>query len=429
MATASIPSSATDRLLPVALLVSLPRSASSAWVGIAGIVVALTAIALLQSWLQPSWVKTLTVLGVVAAAMITADAIVHHWRGEAWGLIGTPVRALDPVRTGQKLVGLWLTIGTLALVYTLVPIYVDASSTPFKNAALACLPALLASSPFYIAYVDRRQAEPNDAYVQLCALLAGTLPKDWTVLRQHALGWAVKGFFLPLMFGYVVADLSRLWAGPLVPRLDSFEIVFGRLIDLFYLLDVMLAALTYALTLRLLDTHMRSVEPSLAGWVVCLMCYPPFNSVTGKFLPYDQDQLYWGKVFAAAPVLYVVWGSAILVLVGIYMWSTAAFGLRFSNLTHRGVITNGPYRWSKHPAYICKNLSWWLISVPFIAGAGWMQAVQSCVLLGGVNLIYFLRAKTEERHMGRDPVYRDYARYIAREGLLARLRGARPKNG
>ena len=58
-----------------------------------------------------------------------------------------------------------------------------------------------------------------------------------------------------------------------------------------------------------------------------------------------------------------------------------------------------------------------------------MQAVQSCVLLGGVNLIYFLRAKTEERHMGRDPVYRDYARYIAREGLLARLRGARPKNG
>ena len=96
MATASIPSSATDRLLPVALLVSLPRSASSAWVGIAGIVAALTAIALLQSWLQPSWAKTLTVLGVVAAAMITADAIVHYWRGEAWGLIGTPVRALDP---------------------------------------------------------------------------------------------------------------------------------------------------------------------------------------------------------------------------------------------------------------------------------------------------------------------------------------------
>jgi len=103
------------------------------------------------------------------------------------------------------------------------------------------------------------------------------------------------------------------------------------------------------------------------------------------------------------------------------MWSTAAFGLRFSNLTHRGIITNGPYRWSKHPAYIAKNLSWWLISVPFIAGAGWMQAVQSCLLLAGVNLIYFLRAKTEERHLGSDPVYRDYARFIDRHGLFASL--------
>lgn len=111
-------------------------------------------------------------------------------------------------------------------------------------------------------------------------------------------------------------------------------------------------------------------------------------------------------------------------LVAIYAWSTAAFGLRFSNLTHRGIISDGPYRWSKHPAYICKNLSWWMISVPFIGGAGWEQALQSCLLLGGVNLIYFLRARTEERHLSRDPVYREYAAFIAEQGLLAVLRRA-----
>jgi hypothetical protein len=54
----------------------------------------------------------------------------------------------------------------------------------------------------------------------------------------------------------------------------------------------------------------------------------------------------------------------------IYVWSTAVFGLRFSDLTHRGIITNGPYRWVKRPAFLTKNLSWWMISVPFIAGAG-----------------------------------------------------------
>ena len=60
-----------------------------------------------------------------------------------------------------------------------------------------------------------------------------------------------------------------------------------------------------------------------------------------------------------------------------------------------------------------------MISVPFIAGAGWPQAVQSCLLLGGVNLIYFLRARTEERHLSRDPVYREYTAFIAEHGLLA----------
>ena len=429
METASATSAMSSRLLPVARPAAPPRSASSAWVGAAGIVAALIAIAVLQPWLQPSWMKALAVLGIVAATMMVVDAAVHRLRGEAWGLGSAPLRPLDLVRVGQKLVGFWLTMAALTAAYALLPVYTDASFAPFKAAALACLPALVIVSPFYIAYVDRRQPDPDDAYMQLSALLAGVRPGDWTALRLHALGWIVKGFFLPLMFGYATADLAQLWSGPLVPRLDSFELVFGRLMDLFYLGDVMLATITYALTLRLLGTHIRSVEPTVLGWLVCLMCYPPFNSVTGSYLPYDQDNLFWGRVFATTPALYVIWGSVILALVLVYVSSTAAFGLRFSNLTHRGIITNGPYRWTKHPAYLSKNLSWWLISVPFIAGAGWLQAVQSCLLLGGVNLIYFVRARTEERHLSRDPTYRDYAAYIAREGLFARLRRLRLPRG
>ena len=410
--------------LPVPLAALRPPSASSGWVGIAGVVAVLAAIALLQSWFEPAWVKAVAVMGAAALAMVCADIVTHRVRGLPWGLRSQSARRLDLVRIGQKLVGFWLTIGVLAAAYWLLPVYAYASFAPFKDAAFACLPALIVIAPFYVAYVDRRQPDPDDAYLQLSGLLAGVRPADWTVLRQHALGWIVNGFFLPLMFGYVASDMSNLWSGPLLPRFDSFEAIFNRLIDLFYLIDVLLAATTYALTLRLLDTHIRSVEPTAAGWVVCLLCYPPFNTVTGRYLPYDQDGLFWGKLFAPTPALYVVWGSVILLLVFIYMWSTAAFGLRFSNLTHRGIITNGPYRWTKHPAYLSKNLSWWLISVPFIAGAGWMQAVQSCLLLGGVNLIYVLRAKTEERHLSSDPVYRQYAAFIAERGLFTTIRRA-----
>lgn len=146
------------------------------------------------------------------------------------------------------------------------------------------------------------------------------------------------------------------------------------------------------------------------------------NHALGQYLSHDQDQLYWGEVFAPWPALYVAWGSAILVLIAdSHLWAMAAFGLRFSNLTHRGIITNGPYRWVKHPADPCKNLSWWLISVPFIAGAGWPVALQSCALLAGTNLLYYLRARTQERHLRADPVYREYEAWMAQHGLFARL--------
>ena len=111
----------------------------------------------------------------------------------------------------------------------------------------------------------------------------------------------------------------------------------------------------------------------------------------------------------------------ILLLVVVYVWSTIAFGARFSNLTHRGIITNGPYRYSKHPAYLAKNLSWWLIAMPFMVGVSLGQTVRSCLLLGLLNGIYYLRAKTEERHLSLDPVYRQYAQWMQQHGVLRAL--------
>jgi hypothetical protein len=336
-----------------------------------------------------------------------------------------PQRRLDLLRVVQKLVGFWLTIGTIAVLYALIPEYRNAFYTPFKEAALLLLPAVLVASPFYIAYVDRRQENPVDAYAQLAMLLGGTRPADWRPLQVHARAWLVKAFFIPLMFVFVHNSLAALWSSP--PIVDiHFRHVYERLFELFFLLDVLLAAIAYTLTLRILDNHVRSVEPTIGGWVICVICYRPLVDVQGPYIQYELDKLYWGDVFAPYPLLYVLWGSAILFLIFIYVWSTAAFGLRFSNLTHRGIITHGPYRWVKHPAYLAKNLSWWMISVPFIAGGGWMLAAQSCLMLGAVNLIYYLRARTEERHLAADPVYRDYRDYIAAQGLFARLLGKPP---
>lgn len=302
------------QLLP-AVMVRRPRSAVSGWVGLGGVAAALIVIPALRSWLAPGWLKAVAVMLAVGATMIAMDALTHRLSGQRYGLQSQALRDLNFLRVGQKLAGFWLTVGALAAAYALLPVYAAASFQPFKEAALGCLPALIIIAPFYIAYVDCRQADPDDAYAQLPALLAGICPPDSAVLRQHVLGWLVKGFFLPLMFGFIVSDLGNMWSAPLVPTLANFEAVFSRLIALFYFFDVLLAGVAYALTLRLLDSHIRSTEPTVAGWAVCLLCYPPFNDVTGRFLPYDQDDLFWGKVFAPMPVLYVIWGSVILLLV------------------------------------------------------------------------------------------------------------------
>jgi protein-S-isoprenylcysteine O-methyltransferase Ste14 len=122
-------------------------------------------------------------------------------------------------------------------------------------------------------------------------------------------------------------------------------------------------------------------------------------------------------------VLYALWGSLILVLVVIYVWATIAFGARFSNLTHRGIITSGPYRYTKHPAYLAKNLSWWLVSMPFMFGVSPLTSLRCCVLLLMLNGVYYLRAKTEERHLSLDPDYRRYAQWIDQHGLLRGISG------
>ena len=158
------------------------------------------------------------------------------------------------------------------------------------------------------------------------------------------------------------------------------------------------------------------------GWVVALACYQPFWSLFGRqYLAYDTSYT-WGAWLWNMPVLYVIWGTGILGFTAIYVWSTAIFGARFSNLTHRGIITNGPYRWTKHPAYIAKNLSYWMIAVPFMAQGTADEALRHCLLLLGVNGLYTLRAKTEEWHLSRDSDYVAYAVWIKDHGLFRWVR-------
>ena len=106
----------------------------------------------------------------------------------------------------------------------------------------------------------------------------------------------------------------------------------------------------------------------------------------------------------------------------LYTWATLAFGIRFSNLTHRGILTHGPYRLLRHPAYVAKNLYWWLVHVPWINQLGPLAALKCCAMLLLVNALYALRAYTEERHLAEDAQYRQYRQWMRQTSLRDRIR-------
>ena len=327
-------------------------------------------------------------------------------------------------RSLTKLIGLVGSVGCIALLYWLFPeygtagFYANYSGGAQSRAAAVggTVPALplLGFRLAARAAARRFVADGPPAH----AALAGALGP---VIGQHLLGWLVKGYYLPLMFTYFCNDLDKLLHYDL-KQLNGFKGFYDWAYFTFYFVDVALVSMTYLMSLKLTDTHIRSTEPSAFGWVAALVCYEPFWSlIGGQYIAYDNGRA-WGVWFGASPALYAVWGSLILLTIVIYVWSTIVFGGRFSNLTHRGIITNGPYRYSKHPAYLAKNLSWWLISMRL---HWWMfsvaQSLRCCLLLAMLNGIYYLRAKTEERHLSLDPVYERYARWIDAHGLLRGL--------
>ena len=320
-----------------------------------------------------------------------------------------------------KYLGLLGTVGFLYGIYWLFPEYHGSFYNRFYELARTIVPIWLVLALPYFIWIDAKMIHPEDGYWHAGLLVLGRFSDiNRKYLVQHTLGWLIKGYFFPLMFTYTTQNLGDFLRTDY--SLNNFKAVYDFLYFFFFFFVVILACMGYFISMRLFDNHLRSAEPTAAGWLVALVCYEPFWSMINQnYLRYHND-ITWGAWLQAHPTLYVIWGSMILLCLFIYIWATVMFGTRFSNLTHRGILTNGPYRWTKHPAYISKNLSWWLIAVPFLADKPWDVNLRACLLLAGLNLIYFARAKTEERHLSLDPTYVTYANWISEYGLIARIK-------
>lgn len=427
----------SDRSAPPA---SLPSSDISPWVGLVGVVTLFIWIMICRHWpdvvtmlglpgpherLSGPYAALLSIglLGLTMSAWSVLVEKVH--RRPSTGIDWHNPRSLADVRRTAmtKLVGLWGTWAIIAVIYCLGRWYWDGQYLFAMHVLTwAIVPMVVLSVP-YVLWLERRLVNTRDHAWHFGAFLLGQDGWDAAALRKHGRAWAIKGFFgafmisiLPPGFASVVnADFSGLLDHPVELGSTLFELLF--------VIDVQIGTVGYLLTFRPLDSHIRSGNPFLAGWVAALLCYPPVVYAfmgNGGIIQYEVNTPGWGYWLDGQTTLLWIWAGMLVFLTAVYAWATVAYGIRFSNLTYRGVVTNGPYRFTRHPAYLSKNAFWWLSVLPFLVTSGSLvDMVRNTVFLGAVSAIYYWRARTEEAHLlAEDEKYRAYHAWMEHHGPI-----------
>jgi len=368
----------------------------------------------------------LTAVLTSIATVVAIDLIVFRRQDNRADAAGGAARRSDIGRIAVKLLSFYVVVGAAWLAYSSFPEYGDFYGR-FFGAMSLLLPWIVVLAVPYFVIVDRLLTEPQDGYWHFGRMLLGLVggrerfPYDWRYAYDFVTGWLVKLFFLPLMFSYLTFEVAGLATFDYAKIFSTQTALYDFLYSFLYAVDLVFATCGYIMTLKLTNSHIKSTEPTLVGWLVCIACYQPFASIVfDQYLNYD-DGLFWGRWLFNNPPAYLAWAAVIVVLITIYSLASVSLGFRFSNLTYRGLATSGPYRLTKHPAYISKNLSWWLISIPFVPSTDAVQAVKLCLLLFGVNILYYLRARTEENHLSNYPEYVAYANWMNDHGMFAWL--------
>ncbi len=368
--------------------------------------------------------STLAVMAVfigVMSSLVWILEYIYCGKKSFWGKV-VLCRKISWCRVGYKLIGIGSVFALMAFGYWVLPVYEDGLFVVYLRVLRSGFWLIAVVTAGYFILMDKIEERPEDAYWQLGRWLTGHR-KDAVKDEMIELfrGWGVKFFYLALMMPYFYIRLEWFMAADFSQMFDYPYNVFHYCNEFIFLVDLAFAATGYMMTFRLFNTHIRSSEPTVLGWLAAVVCYWPFwADVFGRYYFAYNTGVYWTGIFSQNQTMFIVWMFLILSCEAIYSLATVALGLHFSNLTYRGLVSSGPYAYTKHPAYVFKNISWWLMSMPFMV---WSEnpalAVKGCCLLLGLNALYYLRAKTEENHLSHYPEYVAYALAMNKKSIFA----------
>lgn len=232
--------------------------------------------------------------------------------------------------------------------------------------------------------------------------------------RTTLLFLLLKFIYLPMMIEFMIANWDlmhgKIWLLQSTTPQLSFRyfnlVIFPIAIDILFIGECVLYAFGYAFESSRLKNRVKSVDPTVLGWVVALCCYPPFNGFVNTYVSWftTDDPEFSSELLTGGIRM------AVLGLFLIYFWGALSLGAKCSNLTNRGIVTTGAFSLVRHPAYAAKNLAWWLGLLPALSNQA--VVIPALLSMGFWSFLYYLRAITEERHLMADPDYQEYCRKV-----------------
>ena len=195
-----------------------------------------------------------------------------------------------------------------------------------------------------------------------------------------------------------------------------------RLYDFLYSLifgvDLLFATVGYGLSLRVIDAHIRTAEPTMYGWVVALFCYQPFYSLMEPSTSTTTAASPSSAWLAPWPPVRWVWAGGI-------SSSSRSTSLRRSRsaCASRTSRTAGSSPTARTGSRSTRRTSrrtsrGGCVTIPFIPHGGWEEAIRHSLLLG-VHQHDLLLARQDrgEAPLAR-PAYVAYALWMNDHGTL-----------
>jgi hypothetical protein len=382
-------------------------------------------------WLKDSTLTNLH-LSLILTGAVTLPMLICEWLRARKNIL--PPDTIDwrtlSNRVAIKWLGVLASLAATLFLWWLLPFYRTPYYQPLFELQLLLLPWWALALIPYLYFSEWRLGEKEDYAWQFGRLVCGrTSGIDWKIARDGALSMLVRTIFLPLNFCFIVENLrllrSRQWE-----KILEFLTPESHALIMSAIYAVLIIAIIpgYIFSFRLLNTHTRAIDRSWMGWVVTLSCYPPLLSgIFSQWLAYNPYRFSepfmkpWIMLFQDYTPLFYSVGIGIIFCELVHYWGESIIGIRSSNLTNRGIITNGPFRLLRHPVYFIKCVGWFLAAWPLIMSDDPLDCLRYTIMFLGVCMIYYLRSIAEERMLSTDPDYVAYAHWMDKHGLLAGL--------